>query len=200
MRHALRLVWHDRRLLRLTFASFAYIAMQVSANTFLVTWMVQDLERSLVQAGIAFAALQIGGFAGRLLWGLICGPRLRPHTVLVFLGVGMAVCSLGLWLATPAIADGLLIALGLATGLTVAGWNALFLAEVARLSPAGEVGRVTSASFLFGSIGLVLGPVFFSIIAAATRYGTAFLVMGAVALAGVIVLLGERSGTRARPV
>jgi MFS family permease len=197
---AMRHVRGDPRLVRLTFASFAYIAMQVCANTFLVTWAVTELGASLLVAGQAFAAMQIGGFLGRIAWGLVCGPRLRAHNVLIGLGAGMALCAVGLHLLTPQSSPALLAALSLATGLTVAGWNGLFLAEVARLSPPGEVGRVTSASFLFGSAGLVLGPVIFSVVAAASSYATAMLMMGCIAALGMIALLTGRSEPQGRPL
>ena len=97
MRQAMRHVRGNQRLLRLTFASFAYIAMQVCVNTFLVTWAVTELHASLLVAGQAFATMQIGGFTGRLVWGLACGPRLRAQHVLISLGGGMFLCAIGLY-------------------------------------------------------------------------------------------------------
>jgi hypothetical protein len=79
-------------------------------------------------------------------------------------------------------------------GLTSAGWNGVFLAEVARLA-GGEIARVTGGVLVIAYAGLILGPLAFSMIAAALTLGAGFAAMGLGTLAGSAAL---GAGRRAR--
>lgn len=189
-------VVRDRRLRALSLASFAFVAAQVCFNTFLVSFFVRDVGTSLALAGTYLAAGQLGGLVGRLLWGAISGRALGAAGLLMLLGLGMCGASLAVGLAAQVLPTAAVAAVCFAGGLTVSGWNGVFLAEIARLAPQGEVARITGASFLIGSCGLVLGPVAFSLLAAATSFGTAFVGMAFLALAGSLVLVPVRGGRR----
>ena len=203
MREALRLVWVDRVLRRITIASFGFITAQVCMNTFMVTYLVSDLSSSLVNAGRLFAAVQIGGFAGRRLWGALCGRRLRARSLLIGLGCAMTVLGLTLNVLSATTPGTVVLAVCIGCGLTASGWNGIYLAEVARLSPKGEVGRVTGASFLCSSAGLILGPLLFSLVARSSHYGLAYVMTAGFSAIGVAALLlrpSSPAGTATPPL
>jgi predicted MFS family arabinose efflux permease len=176
-------------LLRLSLASLAFIAAQVCLNTFLVTFFVAEHKLSLVAAGGYLVACQIGGLIGRLLWGAVAGRWIGTTPLLCCLGaaMSMACVALGLWVGS--LPSAAIVALCAFAGLTASGWNGVFLAEISRLAPPGQVASTTSASFMIGSLGLVLAPVIYSAIATRVDFGSAYVVMGLFAALGVAILL-----------
>ena len=188
-RAALRIVWRDHRLRRLSLASFALIAAQLSLNSFLVTFLVREAGYGLAAAGSLLAAVQLGGLIGRLTWGAIAGRVVPAHTLVAMLGAGTMIGLALLGTFGTGMASGPLAVLCFFAGATAAGWNGVFLAEVARLAPAGEIARITGASFVLGSLGLLVGPLVFGAVARTWSFGLAYCVMAASALVGVAILL-----------
>jgi hypothetical protein len=82
-------------------------------------------------------------------------------------------------------------------GLTAGGWAGIHIAETARLVPLEAVTPVTSAVLVIGCAGLVLGPIAFGALAAATSFGTAYVGASACALAGVLALAWRPGKRRA---
>jgi len=105
----------------------------------------------------------------------------------------MALCSLVLGLVGEHLAEAALWPLIVLFGLTASGWNGVFLAEVARRSPPEATGRATAVALVLMSVGLVLGPLAFSAIAASAGWDVAFAVWSVVAVGGIIGLV---TGTR----
>lgn len=176
-----RLVLLDRPLRWLTFAASAYSSAQLSFVAFHVVYLTEAAGRSIIDAGFAFACLQAGGVAGRILWGLVAGHIATPATVLVVLGLGSVGGLIGLtaidatW-SLPAVAM-----LSTALGLTGMGWNGVLLAEVATRAPKGQVADATGGLQLLMFLGAVVAPPGFTLIVATAGYAAAYL-----SLAGVI--------------
>jgi MFS family permease len=180
--------WRDIQLRRMTLAALAFVSAQVCFNAFLVSFLVDERRLSLVGAGSVLAVGQFGGLIGRIIWGVISGRYVPPHTLLMGLGIvmtiGLAVLG-GFGVSLPMIA---LLALSFVVGVSVSGWNGVFLAEIARLAPPGEVGRITGATFAISGTGLVMGPIAFGLIAAGTDFATAFVASAFWTLAGIVFL------------
>jgi MFS family permease len=185
----LAFVMRNRTLRTLATASFVFHGMQACMNVFLVAYLVAEHGYSLAAAGLLLAAAQFGGFVGRLGFGLAVGPRLGALRLLVGVGFGMAAAA-----AVVALAAGVLppVVLGLACflfGLTAAGWNGVFLAEVAREAPPGEIARTTGGVMITAYAGLIAGPVAFSAAAtAAATLSAGYLLLAGAAAAGALVL------------
>ncbi|MCC6474586.1 MAG: MFS transporter [Burkholderiales bacterium] len=192
-RPALSLIANDVRLLRLAFVVIAYITLQIYGQVFVVTFLVKEAGFSLALAGMMLAAVQAGGLIGRLVWGALCSRGFPAVTALVTMGLGASACSsaLGLWAAS--IPPPLLAALCFLFGATAAGWQGVLVGESARLVPLDALGQVTGAMMVVGTAGLLLGPIAFAALAAATSYGAAYVAAAAFGLAGAAVLL---AGTR----
>ena len=189
-------VWRTPNLRDLALASFVYHAMQICLNTFLVAFLVGEHGYGLAAAGLQLTLAQLGGFVGRLGFGFLIGPRLGVARLLVAVGFGMTAAALatGLFAGTlPSAGLGVVVFL---FGLTAAGWNGVFLAEIARQSPPGEIARVTAGVMISAYAGLILGPVAFSAAAATATMGAGFVMLSAATLAGATIL--QRS--RARPL
>jgi hypothetical protein len=69
-------------------------------------------------------------------------------------------------------------------GASAVGWNGVFLAEVARSAPAGQVGTATGGTQFFTFGGAMLGPpVFTALVSATGSYAWAFAFFAIVPLA-----------------
>jgi sugar phosphate permease len=183
----------------LSIASFAFHAMQVCLNTFLVTFLVTQHGLSLAHAGLLLSIAQFGGFAGRLGFGLVVGPRLPVLRVLVAIGFGMTACAALLGIAAGALHLTALGALCFLFGLTAAGWNGVFLAEIAREAAPGEIARVTGGVMVTAYAGLILGPIAFAAAAATLTLGAGYVALALATLAGSTALARARP-TPPRPV
>lgn len=69
-------------------------------------------------------------------------------------------------------------------GATAASWNGVFLAEIARVAPKGQISAATGGSIFFTYFGLVVGPTLFS----ATIYLSGGYHLGFYAIAGAVLL------------
>jgi MFS family permease len=114
--------------------------------------------------------------------------------VLGGLGIGMAASVLLILTVSLAWPFALVAALGVALGATVIGWNGVFLAETARLSPEGQVSEATAGVMVVTFMGSVIGPPLLSGLLALTEsYEAGFLLLTIAALAmGLVFFLPER--------
>jgi hypothetical protein len=106
----------------------------------------------------------------------------------VTIGFGMTACAAALGIVAGALH---VIALGVLCflfGLTASGWNGVFLAEVARESPPGEIARITGGVMVTAYAGLILGPVAFAAAAAAASLGAGYVALAGATLAGSVAL------------
>jgi predicted MFS family arabinose efflux permease len=186
-------VWRTPALRNLATTSFAFHAMQICLNTFLVAYLVGEHGFSLAAAGFQLALAQFGGFVGRLGFGLVIGPRFGVVRLLVAAGFGMTAAGLATGLFAGSLPPAGLGVLSFVFGLTAAGWNGVFLAEIARQSPPGEIARITGGVMMSAYAGLILGPVAFSAAAAAATLGAGYVLLSLGTFAGTLVLRRTQS-------
>ena len=186
---AVKLAIKDSRLRLLALSSFIYAMMQLSIFTFYVVVLVEQVNLDPVTAGTVFSIMHVGGIVGRPLLGWV-SDKILPAVPLLSL-VGFAIFLCGLALATldanwPYL---LLCALSLVTGIVAAGWNGVYISEIARVMPSTEVGRATGGVSAFTFLGVVIGPaVFTAIIGLSGSYSAAFLVVGTIAIGPAVIL------------
>lgn len=183
-REALALLRQNTGLGRLAAASLGYSAMQMSLNTFLISYLALEQSLDLVNAGILLAVAQGGGLLGRIGWGWLAPFLGGPPRVIAGLGLAMALCAMVIGGATPYLQGTGLVTLIFLFGLTASGWNGVFLAEVAQQAPADQVAAATGAVLLASYSGLVVAPLLVGTLASSLGYGTAFITLGVLCLAG----------------
>jgi MFS family permease len=190
-------VWANRPVRELAAVSGVYSAIQISFLTYLVSYLKLELGYSLVAAGVVFSAAQIAGASGRVLWGVVADHLLRPRSVLAGLGLVMAVCGGALASFSSAWPTSAVLAVCVLYGATAVGWNGVFLAEVARLSPEGRVAFLTGGTQFFTFAGVLIGPPLFGAIASyAGSYGAGFVATAALPLLVVAPIVYGRARER----
>lgn len=194
----LRMIWRLPALRWISLAAFCFSAVQVSLSTFAVTMLVEDLSFGLVEAGFVLSVLQVAGASGRIAWGGLADRLGDGNRVLM--GVALIAAAAGvmtMFLDTGSSA-GVIYGVLIVFGLSAIGWNGVFLAEVARLAPAGRTGSVTAAALVPTYAGVLLGPVSFAALQALTgRYTVAFGIFAVFSLVGLGLLFrahGRKSG------
>ncbi len=181
---ALALLRQNAGLGRLAAASLGYSAMQMSLNTFLISFLTTERSLDLVTAGILLAVAQGGGLLGRLGWGWVTPFLGGPTVVIAGLGLAMALCAILVGVATPYLHGSSLFILVFLFGLTASGWNGVFLAEVAQQAPPDQVAAATGAVLLASYSGLLLAPLLVGLLASGFGYGAAFIALGLLCLTG----------------
>lgn len=190
------LVWRRPQLRWLSLAAFSFSVVQLCLSTFLVTMLVADVGLPLLQAGAILSAVQVSGVVGRLSWGAVADRVGNGMSVLMGLAVAMTAAALLTGQLGPDWPLPAIVALLLLFGVTAIGWNGVYLAEVARMTPVEQVGRATGASLFFTFAGVLLGPTSFTALYAAIgSYTTTYALLGVLSLLGMgLALLSRRSG------
>ncbi|AEC20916.1 major facilitator transporter [Pusillimonas sp. T7-7] len=171
----LRLVFSHRSLAVLAGVSFLFSITQVSLTTYMVTYLHEDLNMSLIVAGVILAVAQAAGVIGRLLWGYISDRFLGPIKMLACLALLIGVCALITPLLKHMGTYWLILVVLSVFGSCAIGWNGVYLAEVARQAPAGQASIATGGTLSMTFLGVVIGPPLFGLIASITgSYGAAF--------------------------
>ena len=187
---ALKMAMTDARLRPLAIASFIYAMMQLSIFTFYVVVLVEKVNLDPVTAGTVFSIMHIGGIFGRPLLGWVSDKLLPTRPLLSLVGFAIFLCGLVLATLDTNWSFKILCVFSLITGVVTAGWNGVYISEIARVIPTEEVGRATGGVSAFTFLGVAIGPAMFTAILSFTSsYSIAFLVVGTVALGPAILLL-----------
>lgn len=155
------LVLSDRTLRRLSIFSFVFSCVQMCLGGYVVTYLNAGLGYSLVSAGVVLATAQVGGVVGRILWGYVADRWLDARRMLAVLAAMMTLCAAATAALNAQVPLALVLALMAAFGASATGWNGVYLAEVARLAPAGMASAATGGSLAITFLGVVLGPMLF---------------------------------------
>ena len=186
---SLKLVAGRPDLRALALLSMPFSAMQLALNAFLVTFAVTILGHDHLTAGVLLAIAQAGGLIGRLFWGLVATKVMSSRALLARLGLGMSAAALGMAELAPHVSYVSQAALSFLFGLTASGWNGVFLAEVARLAPAGRIAEVTGAVLTASYAGLLLGPALVTLAATAGTLSTSYAILALCTCAATIQLV-----------
>ena len=183
----LRLVFAAPALRELAMISFAYAAVQVCFTSYLVVFLIERAGLTVVTAGAVFSAAMIAGIVGRIVWGAVADILGNARKVLGLLGIVMAASAFVMTQVSAQWSYAGMLAVAVVFGASAIGWNGVFVAEVARIAPDGDIARATGATLGMTYFGVVVGPfVYWAIVFVSASYAVAFATMGVAAmLAGI---------------
>ena len=174
--------------------SFLFAVCQMSLMAYLVTFLFEDLGWSLVAAGVALTVAQAGGVIGRILWGYVADRWLSPTMMLIVIALMLTFGAVGTALLRPDSTPWILFPVLVIFGASAIGWNGVFLAEIARLAPAGQASVATGGTLCITFLGVVLGPPLFGVLAGILKsYGTSYGVLGLFGLIITVLLVRMRN-------
>ena len=190
----LRLIFEHPSLRALSMTSFLFAVCQMSLMAYLVTFLFEDLGWSLVAAGVAPTVAQAGGVIGRILWGYVADRWLSPTMMLIVIALMLTTGAVGTALLRPESSPWILFPVLVIFGASAIGWNGVFLAEIARLAPAGQASVATGGTLCITFLGVVLGPPLFGVLAGILKsYGTSYGVLGLFGLIITVLLVRMRN-------
>lgn len=191
----LKIVVTNPGLRTLVCGGMTFVGLQVTFTSFFVSYLTDGLGHPLTVAGYVFALSQSSAIVARILWGWVAGRYLPSRTVLGIVGLIMTGAALTATQFTADWSIGSLLVVGLVLASTAVGWNGVYLAEVARISPPGKVGAMIGANGSFLAIGSMIFPAIFGILLATTgSYAYGFHLIAVLTLLASLVFL--RQGMR----
>lgn len=183
------LVWKRRDLRYLSLMALCFAGVQLCLMTFAVTFLVKEAHHTLVEAGVLLSVVQFAGAAGRIGWGWIADRLRASRTTLLVLGVLMLLATIATTQIDESWSAFATAVVFVSMGATAIGWNGVFLAEVARLAPAGEASTATGGALFFTFGGVLIGPSLFAgIYSRLQSYAATFAVAAALAVIGIAFL------------
>lgn len=184
---------------RLSLTAFCFSGIQLCVMGFLVVLLVDELGVDPVTAGMVLAGVQASGVVGRILWGLVADRLGDGLKVLAGLGLAMMGASAAVAMLSAGMPLALMVVLNLLLGLTAVGWNGVFLAEVARLSPPGRIGAITGSAMCVTFMGVMVAPAAFTMLHGLLgSYAGGYGLLAALALTGVLASAGARRAAARR--
>ena len=187
------LVWKLSALKWVALSGLCMGAIQTTLTTYTVTMLVEDVNYSLVAAGIGLSAIQLASVFGRVGWGWFADRIENGLTALMMISTIAALCALLIIFLSPNWSQFLVYSLCFCFGLVGMGWNGVYASEIARLSPPGEVGRTTGASFFITFSGVFFGPVIFASAYTITgTYSTTFLVTAIIGVCSYLCIFNAK--------
>lgn len=190
---AWRLLRSHAELRRISLSAFLFGGVQLSFASFLVVYLVEHAALSVICAGAVLSAAMLAGVVGRLLWGAAADYFRNARAVLIALGVVTAICALLITQITPQWPYAAILLLASVFGAATLGWNGVYIAELARVAPPGKVAMATGASLFCAYFGAVTAPpVFAWVLSMGGGYTAGYLMLAALALAGVVSLIYRR--------
>lgn len=155
----------------------------MSLGSYLVVMLTERAMLTISVAGSALSIAMIAGIVGRLLWGVLADHGIAARSVLGFLGLLMGLSGFFVMLINDTTSMTLIYIFSFLFGASAIGWNGVYLAEVARISPPGKAGIATGASLAMTYSGVVVLPSAFWVIHSYTEsYASGFIILGGIAL------------------
>ena len=179
-------VLREKSLRWLSFASVLFSSVQRIVLTFTVLYLVEEADYGLVEAGIMLSVVQIGGAATRVPWGWLADRWRSGLAVLNLVCILIIVSSAALLVLEPGWPRPLVYFLFFVLGAATVGWNGVFHAECARLSPPGMASLVASGTAFFVFSGSLIGPAAFAV--AYDAIGTYSATFSIMVVTGVLTL------------
>jgi MFS family permease len=170
------------------------LAMGHGAVTqFLVIYLTSGLNMPMSRAALLFAIMQTCAIGGRIVLGAVADRIGHPMAMLRVLAPLSAVSCVMLAMFSAAWSLPVQIAAAVAIGSTVATWNGLYLAEIARRAPAARVSQATASAAVFTFFSYMITPPLVGLMATSIGWRPTFMLIAlAPIMAGVILFMRPR--------
>jgi len=152
----------------LAISSFAFVLLQIASTAYLVIFLVEHVQLTHETAGTIFAIAFAGGFFSRIFFGIIADNFISPLKTLGILGLIMGAASIGVAQFEPGWPLWGIAVMTFLLASTAAGWNGVYIAEIANLAPKGQASNVMGMSLVVTYFGCIMTPAIFGLVLATT--------------------------------
>jgi len=150
----------NRDFLLVCFAGIFLMVAQFSLVAYLMLYATSGLRLSLGRSGFLVSLLFLGGFLGRIGWGVLSDYLLKGkrNVILIVIGV-LGAITLASFIGVQQRGSVFLIYfLTILLGLTSMGWNAILLTRVGEIAGGRLAATATGISFVVTNLGAIFGP------------------------------------------
>lgn len=190
------LVWREPGLRWMSLVAMIFSAIQRIVLSFTVIYLVAEGGLGLVEAGVMLSMVQVGGSSARICWGWLADRLGSSLKVLMIICLITIASTMLLVLFRQDWNKFLIYLLFFVIGATAVGWNGVFHAEAARLSPPGMASVVAAGTTFFVFAGVLVGPALFAVLHGGLgSYSHTFVMVPAIAVAalGLLALAGREA-------
>jgi ACS family hexuronate transporter-like MFS transporter len=183
-------------------AAMGLAGAQLCLTTYLIFYVSDALLYPLVVAGVFLALSEIGGSAGRLVWGVVSDRLFHSKRVpvLMLITILTAVCSVITAFLPARISLWILVPLVLFFGFCLAGFNGVWMNFAAESVPRKYAGMASGFSLSIGSLGVVFAPPIFGAIVDLTgsyTFSWLFISVDMLVVLGLLTWLQRGLGNKA---
>ncbi|RST57282.1 MFS transporter [Siminovitchia terrae] len=156
----------NKPLLFVTLGALILSGSQMILNTYLVLFSYERLGISLFLSGTLLVVSEIGGSFGRIGWGVISDRLFKGERIIVLFMISlMAACvSVLVAILSAGTSYWTMIPIAFVFGLSVSGFNGIWMNATTELVPSDQSGLATGFSITVGSWGVIIGPPLFGFI------------------------------------
>ncbi len=191
---SLRMVVSHRPLRCLLAVAFIYGGTQLALINLLVSYLVEDVQFSLVFAGLALSSMSLGGVCGRLFWGIVADWLRVGQKIFIFFGLVMTGFLILLGFFSSEMPTLLVLVLTFCMGATAIGWSGVHLAQLARMAPDGKAAAATGGVLFFGFGGSIFLPPVVALMHSITgHYQSGFWFLAVLCAAVAVMIIIEES-------
>jgi MFS transporter, ACS family, hexuronate transporter len=186
-----RKVMTNKNLLCLGIACTLYLALQSCINSYLVLEMVELKSMSVVLAGTFLMIANIGGAAGRIMWGAISDRAFngRRKKVMMIIGLISGTLTITSSFSLVDMHEWMIYIIIALLGACAFGWNGVLNVFATELSGKEKAATGLGWTFSIATLGGVFGPPLFGFIVDKTSsYSPAWLIFGILAIVGAILI------------
>ncbi len=188
-------VMRNRDLWLVGVSTLIFAGVQTVFLSFLVLYLHDVLQITVVTAAKYLVTAQVSGAAGRIVFGLLSDRVFggRRRIVLAIAGLGSIACTLALGATTPATGPWLLVPLATCIGVFGVGWNGVQHTLMAELAGPRAAGTAVGLGLAISSLGVTVCPPLFGLLVdRAGGFGGAWLTLAATMVAGLLLLVPVR--------
>lgn len=152
----------------LALGMFCFVGLQGLFGSYFVTYISENMGRSLEGANHIFSVAMTTAIVARILWGWVGSALMPARRVIAYLAAVMVVAAVGMGLVRREWSDLAIAAVAILYCISALSWHGLMMAEIARLAPAGRVGPVTGAALACAGAGMMSYPMLYALLLEAT--------------------------------
>jgi MFS family permease len=179
----------------ISLVAMMFSAVQRCVMSFTVIYLVAEKNLGLIEAGVLFSVVQVGGSVARICWGWLAD-RLRSSIAVLAIICVVATASILAMVFMDMNNKPLIYIVFFIIGASSLGWNGVFHAEGARLSPPGLVSMVAAGTTFFVFAGVLIGPALFALVYGVIQsYSQTFQLMTMTSLIALALLAVARRAT-----
>ncbi len=179
----------DRRILRLSYASFIYSGLQLTFVAFMTVHLTSVVRLNLVTAGQILATYQVAGSVTRPIWGWVADRFLTPAQTLAIHGLGMAAAAILVGQFGPGWQVPVLFAVAVFAGSTAGAYTGVAYAEFAALGGTRRTEATGLGTALMFSAVMLMPPAFGVAVSHLGGYGASYAVVAILAMSGAACLV-----------